>query len=210
MPACKPGKPGKEEQQIRCIRDCRLPIFVGKVGLPRSSAGGAAVGGSVSSTTSADHSRSRSKGSRKNNKSSIRFNIHNNILLAEGGRYQGPFRRLNSSDLEEPFQPEVLTVPLFGPSPQHEAKHAFGILNSPSLGPPDLASVLSTILQKDPKYCDRATSRPSSKVGPSCRRHPALLVNPAGAPAKRDRISIGQRPRKPIRVERSHANASQI
>ncbi len=134
-------------------------------------------------TTTAD--RRSSKGSSPDHTSAIRFDARE----------------------YESFQPEdtISIVTLLVRSRRLEAQPVPGTLNSPSLGRPDLASVLSAILQKDPKYCNRATPRP---VGPSCR-HPTILVNPADAPPNRDRISIGQRPRKLIRLEGRHANASQ-
>jgi hypothetical protein len=161
----------------------------------------------VAITTTAD--RRSSKGSSRDHTAAIGFDAREYGMPAGLGEYQSPSRSLNPSCL--PFQPEdtISIVTLLVRSRRPQAKPAPGTLNSSSLGPPDLASVLSTILQKDPKYCHRATSTPSGKVGPSCRRHPALLVNPACAPPNRDRISIGQRPRKLIRVEGRPANASQ-
>jgi hypothetical protein len=151
----------------------------------------------VATTTTAD--RRSSKGSSRDHTAAIGFDAREHGMPAGLGGYQNPSRSLNPCCL-----------PFLVRSWRLQVKPAPGTLNSSSLEPPDLASALNSILPKDPEYGHRATPRPSGEVRPSCRRHPALLVNPAGAPPNRDRISIGQRPRKLIRVEGSHANASQI
>jgi len=162
----------------------------------------------VATTTTAD--RRSSKGSSRDHTAAIGFDAREHGMPAGLGGYQNPSRSLNPCCL--PFQPEdtISIVTLLVRSWRLQVEPAPGTLNSSSLEPPDLASVLNSILPKDPEYGHRATPRPSGKVRPSWRRHPALLVNPADAPPNRDRISIGQRPRKLIRVEGSHANASQI
>jgi hypothetical protein len=123
-------------------------------------------------TTTAD--RRSSKGSSPDHTAAIRFDAREH----------------------EPFQPEdtISIVSLLVRSQRLQAKPAPGTLNSPSLGPLDLASVLSSILPKDPKYGHRAKSRPGSKVRPSCRRDQALIVNPVDEPQNRNRAGKANLP----------------
>jgi hypothetical protein len=162
----------------------------------------------VAITTAAD--RRSSKGSSRDHTAAIGFDAREHGLPAGLGGYQSRSRSLNRSCL--PFQPEdtISIVTRLVRSWRLQVKPAPGTLNSSSLEPSDLALVLNSILPKDPEHGHRPTPRPNGKVRPSCRRHPAPLVNPADAPPTRDRISIGQRPRKLIRVEGRRANASQI
>jgi hypothetical protein len=117
-----------------------------------------------------------------------------------------------SANRRSSFQPEytIFTLLRLACCRRREAERDLGILNAPSYGPPDLASVLTSILPKDLDSGHRAAPGPPGLFRSSCQGDRALIVNFVDAPQNRNHISIGRGPRKQSRLEGGHANASQI
>ncbi len=108
------------------------------------------------------------------------------------------------------FQPEytIFTLILLACCRRREAERDLGILNSPTYGPPDLASVLTSILSKDFDSGHRAAPGPPGLFRSPCHGDRALIVNPRDPP--QNGMRIGRGPRKQSRLEGGHANGSEI
>lgn len=123
-----------------------------------------------------------------------------------------PLRRLHPSYPAEIeiFQPEyiILAVILLACCRRLQAERDLGILNSPTDGAPDLASVLTSILSKDLDSGHRAAPGPHGLFRSSCHGDRALIVHPLDPPQNGNRI--GRSPQGQSRLEGGHANASQI
>jgi hypothetical protein len=168
------------------------------------------MGGSLSITTCAD--RRGSKRSSKRNNFSIRFDAYNNRLSTSFGGYQSPFRGLHPSyppEMEDfPSEYTILIPILLACCRRPEAERDFGILNSPTYGPPDLASILTSIFSKHLDSGDHATPTPHGLLRSHCHGDRVLIVSPIDPPQNGNRIGRSQR--RQIKWEGSHANASQI
>lgn len=108
------------------------------------------------------------------------------------------------------FQPEytIFTLILLACCRRREAERDLGILNSPTYEPPDLASVLTSILPKDFDSGHRAAPGPPGLFRSPCHGDRALIVNPLDPPQNGKRIGRG--PRKQSRLEGGHANGGEI
>ena len=166
-------------------------------------------------TTSAD--RRSSKSSSPINTAPSRFDTRKHRFLAGGitelgnaGGYQSPLRRLHPSDPAEMevFQPEytILTVILLACSRRLESERNLGVLNSPTYGPPDLASVFTSIRPKDLDSGHRATPGPTGLFRSSC--HGDRALDSLDLPQNANRIGGCQRGQS--RLEGGHDNASEI